>query len=28
MVPGTRMVVSVADARQRAELVAYLATLR
>ena len=28
LVPGTRMVVSVADAKQRADLVAYLSTLK
>ncbi|MCE7796324.1 c-type cytochrome [Sphingobium sufflavum] len=28
MVPGTRMVVSLPDAKQRADLLAYLATLR
>jgi cytochrome c len=28
MVPGTRMVVPVADAKQRTDLIAYLATLK
>jgi cytochrome c len=28
LVPGTRMVISVADAKQRADLVAYFATLK
>ena len=28
LVPGTRMVISVADAKQRADLVAYLSTLK
>ena len=28
LVPGTRMVISVADAKQRQDLVAYLATLK
>jgi cytochrome c len=28
MVPGTRMVISVSDAKQRADLIAYLQTVR